>query len=90
MKDYKIEMTINDVDFTVYYLYQAGTAPIIHRLPEDCEEGQEAECEIGGIYLDGWQVDLIDIASEEEIEDMENYIFENQDDAMEVNYEVRD
>lgn len=85
--DCYIETTIEDVDFKIYYGYQPGVEAIIHRLPEDCEEGQPAECELSGIYLNGSQVDLIDVISDEVKEDMETYIFENHsDEGIKVDY----
>ena len=71
---------VNDIDWSVYFEYSPGQRAITHLAPEDCQEGIEPSIEITGLYLYNYSVcDLVEVVSDETIEDIETDLLENRD-----------
>jgi len=72
-------ITIDDIDFDVYFDFSKGCAPKLWGPPENCYPGEADEVELTGVYLDvpkGDGFDLMRVLSEEVLEQIETDILE--------------
>ena len=80
----EMNMTVEDIDFNVFYDYYPGYAAETRKLPEDCYPASPAEVEITGVYTcDGNGIDsnwdLLEIINDDVISQMAAMIEEMHD-----------